>query len=316
MRGRPAIDLDSGRFYLTLRPPDPTGPSVVAMRYAGGALTGLWSADVLDGGTSSSPSLSADGTTVYAGDNQGTLWALDAATGQVRWNQSLGYPAAGTPSVSADGLIIPAPGEGGHLLALRDEGDHAEVAWERGDVAPVGASAQAGGAVGYTEVREGPDASAPTALLTFDTETGETLDQDTLPGGSGPTIGTAIGPDGEVLTTDRDRRAVRPASAPVAPGAARTTKPTGVRPIRVSTTDMRRGSTQFQPAATPPGPRRHRGPGSPATPDVEPGQLLTQRLLGVLELFEDPEAAHAGGHRVAGQVGDPRVQLPQPVPRP
>lgn len=197
----PAIDLASGNFYLTLRLPDHDRASVVAMRYADGALTGLWSADVLDGGTSSSPSLSADGTTVYAGDNQGTLWALDAATGQVRWNQSLGYPAAGTPSVSADGLIIPAPGEGGHLLALRDEGDHAEVAWERGDVAPVGASAQAGGAVGYTEVREGPDASAPTALLTFDTGTGETLDQDTLPGGSGPTTGTAIGPDGEVLTT-------------------------------------------------------------------------------------------------------------------
>ncbi|MFC4602351.1 PQQ-binding-like beta-propeller repeat protein [Rhodococcus kronopolitis] len=196
----PAIDLASGNFYLTLRLPDRDRASVVAMRYADGALTGLWSADVLDGGTSASPSLSADGTTVYAGDNKGTLWALDAATGQLRWSRPLGYPAAGTPSVSSDGLIIPAPGQGGHLLALRDRGDHAEVAWERRDLAPVGGPAQAGGAVGYTEVREGPDASAPTSLLTFDTGTGETLDQDTLPGGGGPTTGTAIGPDGEVLT--------------------------------------------------------------------------------------------------------------------
>ena len=38
------------------------------------------------------------------------------------------------------------------------------------------------------------------AVLTFDTDTGETLDQDTLPGAEGFTVGTSIGPNGEVVT--------------------------------------------------------------------------------------------------------------------
>jgi hypothetical protein len=46
-------------------------------------------------------------------------------------------------------------------------------------------------------VREGADGLA---MLTFDTGTGETLDRDTLPGAKGFTVGTSVGPKGEVLT--------------------------------------------------------------------------------------------------------------------
>ncbi|MGW0174807.1 outer membrane protein assembly factor BamB family protein [Rhodococcus sp. NPDC003322] len=193
----PAIDLSTGRFYLTLWRPGRPQADLVAMRYQGGALTEEWSSDVLPGGSASSPDISADGATVYVNDNEGALWALDASTGEPRWHHDIGYAAAGSPSTSGDGLIIPAGGRDGHLLALRDRGDHAEVIWERKDLLHLGVPAQTAGGTAYTAVREGEDGLA---VITFDTATGETVDQDTLPGGTGFTVGTSIGPGGEVLT--------------------------------------------------------------------------------------------------------------------
>ncbi|GAA3178962.1 hypothetical protein GCM10020255_071890 [Rhodococcus baikonurensis] len=61
----------------------------------------------------------------------------------------------------------------------------------------MGVPAQTAGNTGYTVVREGENGLS---LITFDTETGETVDQDTLPGAVGFTVGTSIGPKGEVLT--------------------------------------------------------------------------------------------------------------------
>ncbi len=49
----------------------------------------------------------------------------------------------------------------------------------------------------YTVVRDGDNGLA---LLTFDTASGETLDQDALPEAFGSTAGTSVGPGGEVLT--------------------------------------------------------------------------------------------------------------------
>ena len=80
---------------------------------------------------------------------------------------------------------------------MRDRGDRAEVLWERADVVQRGAPAQTSGSTAYTVVRDGNNGLA---LLTFDTASGETLDQDALPGASGSTAGTSVGPGGEVLT--------------------------------------------------------------------------------------------------------------------
>lgn len=195
----PAIDLDTGRFVFTFWRPGATTADLVAMRYTGGSAPRIdteWTATILTDGASSAPVLSADGNTVYVGDNTGRLWAVDADTGETRWNHDLGYRPFGGLSVSSDGVVIPAGGDGGRLLALRDRGDSAETAWERNDLASVGAAAQTAGGTGYTTVREGDGV----ALLTFDTRTGETRDQDLLPGATGFTAGTSIGPDGEVLT--------------------------------------------------------------------------------------------------------------------
>ncbi|MDH6282096.1 PQQ-binding-like beta-propeller repeat protein [Prescottella agglutinans] len=196
----PALDLSSGRFVFTFWRPGAPQADLVAMRYTGGGDPKIeedWSTSTLPDGSPSSPVLSADGKTVYGNDNAGHLWAVDAESGTPKWSHDLGYRALGGPSVSADGLIVPAGGEKGRLLALRDRGDRAEVAWERGDLLQVGSPAQTAGATGYTVVRDG---DGGITLLTFDTRTGETLDQDALPGGTGFTAGTSIGPDGEVLT--------------------------------------------------------------------------------------------------------------------
>lgn len=193
----PAIDLASGRIYLTAWRPGRAHAELVALRYGDGALTEEWSGDTIPDGSASSPVLSADGSTVYVNDGRTSLWALDAATGQPRWHHDIGYAAAGAPSVSADGLIIAAGGGDGHLVALRDGGDHAEVVWERTDLLHLGVPAQTSGDTGYTVVREGFDGLA---VLTFDTATGETVDQDVLPGAQGFTVGTSVGPDGEILT--------------------------------------------------------------------------------------------------------------------
>ena len=196
----PAIEVGTGKFYLTLWRPGTPVASLVALQYSGGKspkITQLWSADMLAGGSATSPTLSADGKTVYVSDNQNRLIAVDASNGQTRWTYDLGYAPQGSSSVSSDGLLIPAGGKDGHLLALRDRGDHAEPAWERKDLLQLGVPAQAKGSTGYTVVRSGTDGLT---LITFDTENGKTVHENPLPGAHGFTVGTAIGPKGEVLT--------------------------------------------------------------------------------------------------------------------
>ncbi|MGC0364694.1 outer membrane protein assembly factor BamB [Rhodococcus sp. 27YEA15] len=197
--GIPAVDLESGRFYFTFTPPGAQTGQVVAMKYTGGdspSITREWSSQAAAGGAVASPSLSQDGTTLYATDAKGTLWALDADSGASKWSYDLGFDSAGNTSVSDDGLIIPGGGSNGHLLAIRDKGDDAELVWERKDLVLLGVPAQSAGNTGYVVVGDGTTA---VSLLTFDTTSGETLDQDTLPGAVGATVGTSVGPTGEVL---------------------------------------------------------------------------------------------------------------------
>ncbi|WP_137724332.1 PQQ-binding-like beta-propeller repeat protein [Prescottella subtropica] len=196
----PAIDLAGGRFVLTFTRPGSTRADLVAMRYTGGEnprIEPVWSTTTLDDGPAGAPVLSADGATVYAGDNAGHLWAVDAEDGTPMWSHDLGYRPLGGPSVSRDGLIVPAGGGNARLRALRDRGESVETAWERDDLTPVGGAAQTAGGIGYTTVRDG---DGGVALLTFDTATGGTLDTDVLTGATGFTAGVSIGPDGEILT--------------------------------------------------------------------------------------------------------------------
>ncbi|MET7767769.1 PQQ-binding-like beta-propeller repeat protein [Nocardia sp. NPDC005366] len=193
-----AVDAESGRFFLTLWKPGKPVAALVALRYRDGKVVQEWSADLLTEGSGTSPAVSADGSTVYVGDNSDRLIALDAADGRTKWVRSLGFAPRGGISVSADGLIIPA-GDDGYLLALRDNGDRSEIVWERKDLALRGIPVQTAGETGYTVAAIGTGLN----LVTFDTSTGETIDSDVLPGGTGTTTGTSISAQGEVVLATR-----------------------------------------------------------------------------------------------------------------
>ncbi|MEU1996341.1 PQQ-binding-like beta-propeller repeat protein [Nocardia gamkensis] len=193
-----AIDADSGRFYVTLWQPGRPAAAVVALRYTGEKLVREWSAELLLGGSATSPALSADGATLYVGDNNNRLIALDTADGRTKWVHRLDWTPRGGISVSDDGLIIPS-GDDGYLLGLRDNGDAVETVWERKDLALRGSAAQTEGDTGYAVAAIGDGLN----LVTFDTQTGATLDSDVLPGAKGTTTGTSVGAKGEVVVATR-----------------------------------------------------------------------------------------------------------------
>ncbi|MFE7741982.1 PQQ-binding-like beta-propeller repeat protein [Nocardia sp. NPDC057455] len=193
-----AIDADSGRFYVTLWQPGRPAAAVVALRYTGEKVVREWSAELLLGGSATSPALSADGATLYVGDNNNRLIALDTADGRTKWVHRLDWTPRGGISVSDDGLIIPS-GDDGYLLALRDNGDAVETVWERKDLVLRGSAAQTAGDTGYAVAAIGDGLN----LVTFDTQTGTTLDSDVLPGAKGTTTGTSVGAKGEIVVATR-----------------------------------------------------------------------------------------------------------------
>ncbi|WP_433732795.1 PQQ-binding-like beta-propeller repeat protein [Nocardia sp. CA-129566] len=192
------IDTSSGRFFITLWKPGKPTAALVALRYADNKIQQEWSADMLTEGSATSPTLSADGRTVYVGDNTHRLIAVDAADGRTKWVQPLEWAPRGGISVSSDGLIIPS-GDDGFLLALRDKGDAAEIIWERKDLTLRGTPVQTAGNTGYTAAAIGDGIN----LITFDTKSGATVDSDPLPNAKGTTTGTAIGAKGEVILATR-----------------------------------------------------------------------------------------------------------------
>ncbi|MFE3541540.1 PQQ-binding-like beta-propeller repeat protein [Nocardia sp. NPDC059177] len=192
-----AVDPDTGRFFVTVWEPGKPAAALRAMRYADGKVSQEWNAEMLVGGSATSPTLSADGDTVYIGDNSGRLIAVNAEDGTTRWTHPLGWTPSGGISVVGD-QIVPA-GDDGYLTALRDTGESAEIVWERKDLALRGTPAQTTGGLGYAVAAIG----AGLNLITFDTTTGETVDSDHLPDATGTIAGISLGPEGEVVVATR-----------------------------------------------------------------------------------------------------------------
>ena len=175
-----------------------------ALRYVGGDnpyIQEVWANNALEGGSASSPAFSSDGTRIYVNDLNNHLLSIDADTGVIVWDYDIGFNAVGSPSVSEDGIIIPAAafGEVRGMIAIKDDDDTPNLLWRRDDVIQLGVPAQAAGNVSYTFIRTGL-VNLRTQLLTFNTLTGETLDTDLVPGSAMSTVGTSIGPNGEVIT--------------------------------------------------------------------------------------------------------------------
>ncbi len=187
-----AIDEGSGVFYITLNIPSEPSGMVAALRYTGGstpAIETLWQNSVLTGGSGASIVISADGSRLYGNDGEANTYALDARTGELLWLYPIGYTPIGSPSVSSNGRIIPAP-LNGVAIAIQDRGDHAELLWTQTGTAFNGLLVQTGNDLAYTSSTQG--------AVTIDATTGDVVD---LAAFEIPvtTVGTALSSSGMVF---------------------------------------------------------------------------------------------------------------------
>nr|WP_099022597.1 PQQ-binding-like beta-propeller repeat protein [Mycolicibacterium palauense] len=201
----PAFSPGSNRIVVGLWQPGAPRATLVGLRYNPGRtplLSKDWTSDAVTDGVLASPVFSADGATVYVDGRDDRLWALDAGDGSVKWSLPLGFLSQTPPTVSPDGLIIAGGGPDTALTAIRDEGDHAEVVWRRGDVEPLTTASQAGPDLAYTVVAgDGPDTMD---LLVFGPTDGRTVNRYPLPEASGYPVGVSIGRDRRVVAATSD----------------------------------------------------------------------------------------------------------------
>ncbi|MFC0314218.1 PQQ-binding-like beta-propeller repeat protein [Gordonia phosphorivorans] len=205
----PAVDAANERFYLNFRPEGTAQSQLSALTYAESALLAdggkptdverqiiqRWHVEV-PGGMVGPPTVSADGTTVYAFGRDGRLYAYDAADGSPRWNHDLGGFGFATLAVSPDGVLIPTGTVGAPLTILKDTGDGAEVIAERTDLETVSLSTITGGDRAWTVVRTGADQKL--MLTEVSTSDGATLRSLELPNAAGFTTGIAVSAWGSV----------------------------------------------------------------------------------------------------------------------
>jgi outer membrane protein assembly factor BamB len=201
----PAFSPATGIVATTLWEPNSDAPEVVGLRYRPGQtplLSRDWTSKAVGGGPLGSPVASADGNTIYVNGRDGHLWALNSADGTAKWSVPLNFQPQTPPSVSPDGLIVSGGGPDTTLTAVKDGGDHGDVAWTRDDVEPLSTSSLAGTSAAYTVTRAG-DAMT---LLVFDPADGHTLNTYPLPGASGYPVGVSIGHDRRVVVATSDGR--------------------------------------------------------------------------------------------------------------
>ncbi|HUB07033.1 MAG TPA: PQQ-binding-like beta-propeller repeat protein, partial [Myxococcales bacterium] len=80
-----------------------------------GAATQLWKYPT--GLVLSSPAVGGDGT-VFVGSSDGNFYAIDGATGQLKWKHGVGAAVNSSPAIGSDGSVYFAADDG-NLYALR-----------------------------------------------------------------------------------------------------------------------------------------------------------------------------------------------------
>src|SRR5262249_34577454 len=73
-------------------------------------------ATALDGTNTWRPVIGDNGATLYAGTDAGTVYAVDSATGAVRWSAAVGSAVTGSVALAGDTLYVATPS--GALVAL------------------------------------------------------------------------------------------------------------------------------------------------------------------------------------------------------
>ena len=76
-----------------------------------------WSFKTGDG-VDSSPTISADGSTVFFGSWDNSLYAVDAATGAMKWSFATGGWVRSSPAISADGSTVFVGSDDNNLYAV------------------------------------------------------------------------------------------------------------------------------------------------------------------------------------------------------
>jgi outer membrane protein assembly factor BamB len=115
----------------------------------------LWVTPV-DGTAATEVVIAPDQGTVYAGTSAGTVYALDAATGAVRWTAALGAPVTATPAL-ADGTLYVPTGDG-RLVVLAAAGCGSATcspSWEASTGSPLGVQPAVAGGVVYAGSDDG-----------------------------------------------------------------------------------------------------------------------------------------------------------------
>ena len=135
-----SIDADTSRIYMAATAEDAAdgtedGRSELGAIYALDLVDdgkGRFEFQVLNrktfqGGTGSTPALSADGHRLYVSDNDGHVIALDTELAEV-WRLDVGEPLVGSITVSADNNELYAV-TASDVIQLIDNGDHGSRAW-------------------------------------------------------------------------------------------------------------------------------------------------------------------------------------------
>ena len=196
-----AIDIKSDRFYFTYWEPGAPQADMFAMQYKenpNARIAMLWRNSTLQGGSASSPDISFDGDRIYVNDNEGKLHALHAGTGKNIWRYDLGYATGGSQSTSPKGVIVPAGGGTAPLLCLQDEGDSVRLLWRIDSDINRGIPTQAAGDLIYATLSDRQKGRFHNYLAVIDARSGELIDREEMPGKTFFTVGTTIGPEGNV----------------------------------------------------------------------------------------------------------------------
>ena len=135
-----SIDPQSSRIYMAATAPDSEDGTEDGRSEIGA----IYSLDLVDngsdglefkilnrvtfqGGTGSTPALSADGQRLYISDNAGHVIALDSDLKE-RWRVDVGEPLVGSITVAADNNELYAI-TGSDVIQLIDKGDHGSRTW-------------------------------------------------------------------------------------------------------------------------------------------------------------------------------------------
>jgi len=135
-----SIDPDSSRIYIAATAADADdgtedGQSELGAIYAldlvenkdGGLRFEILARKTFQGGTGSTPALSADGKRLYVSDNDGNVIALDRDLTEI-WRVNVGEPLVGSITVAPDNGEIYAVTKQ-DVIQLIDRGDHGAITW-------------------------------------------------------------------------------------------------------------------------------------------------------------------------------------------